>query len=105
MKFRIFFFFFFWELLSLFKMNCEQYISVSDPDWIRIRAGQNCPLHSKKALGFSVPSQDVTNQTLNNLVIPGQGEFGLVTSRLGTGKSSTFFSQCINKKKIQKLHV
>jgi hypothetical protein len=51
----------------------------------------------KKALGFSVPSRDVTNQTLNKLVIPGQGEFGLVTSLLGTGKSLTFYLQYLHK--------
>jgi hypothetical protein len=31
----------------------------------------------------------------NILIIPRQGEFWLVTSRLGTGKSVTFFLQCI----------
>jgi hypothetical protein len=36
----------------------------------------------KKAIDFPVPSRDVTDQTLlrllagNNLIIPGQGEFG-----------------------------
>jgi hypothetical protein len=54
-----------------------------------------CPLYTvKKVIDFPVPSRDVTNQTL-----PGQEKFNysrlervwLVTFRLGTGKSSTFF--------------
>jgi hypothetical protein len=31
------------------------------------------------------------SQDKKNLIIPCQGEVGLVTSRLGTGKSLTFF--------------
>ncbi len=54
----------------------------------------------KKVSDFPVPSRDVAKQTLPGreyciLIIPDQWEFGrpvwLVTSRLGTGKSQTFF--------------
>jgi hypothetical protein len=33
----------------------------------------------------------------NNLIISGHGEFGKSTSRLGTGKSTTFFLQCFSR--------
>jgi hypothetical protein len=55
----------------------------------------------KKVSGFPVPSQDVTNQTLPSreqfnynyiLIIPGKGEFLLVTSWLGTENPQTFFT-------------
>jgi hypothetical protein len=48
----------------------------------------------KKVIVFPVPSRDVTNQTLTcrekfNNSLPGR--VWLVTSRLGTGKTITFF--------------
>jgi hypothetical protein len=52
-------------------------------------------IHCKKRLSvFPSPAGiSLTNLSLarNNLIIPGQGEVGIVTSRLGTGKSLTFF--------------
>ena len=45
-------------------------------------------LHCKKKISdFPVSSRDFTNQT----TLPGHGRVCLVTSRLGTGKSLTFF--------------
>jgi hypothetical protein len=52
-----------------------------------------CSVHYtvKKACGFPVPSQDITNQTF-----PSREKFnyspGRVASRLGTGKSIIFFT-------------
>ncbi len=53
--------------------------------------------HCKKKLAiFPSPAWDVTITKLslvgNNLIIPGQGEFLQVTSRLGPGKPLTFFT-------------
>jgi hypothetical protein len=46
-------------------------------DWINLNVEHD--IHCKKKISdFSVPSQDVTNQTLpgRDLIISGQGEFG-----------------------------
>jgi hypothetical protein len=49
----------------------------------------------KKVIVFPVPSRDDTSLPGNNLIITGLGEIAwLVTSRLGTGKTITFFLQC-----------
>ncbi len=43
--------------------------------------------------GYDIPAVELS-LAINNLIIPGQGEFGyarLVTSQLRTGKSLTFF--------------
>ncbi len=57
---------------------------------------KNYSLHCKKRLSF-FPFPDgmsLTKVSLagNNLIIPGQGEFDLLTSRLGMGKSLTCFT-------------
>ncbi len=49
----------------------------------------------KKVIVFPVPSRDVTNQTLPGrelLTYSRPGRVWLVTTRLGTGKSTTFFT-------------
>jgi hypothetical protein len=40
---------------------------------------------------FSVPSRDATNQNLPDLTGTAMQRLAIVTSRLGTGKSLTFF--------------
>jgi hypothetical protein len=53
------------------------------------------PLTVKKVIDIPVSSRDVTNQTLSGreyLNYCRQGRVWLVTSRLGTGKSGTFFT-------------
>ncbi len=62
----------------------------------------------KKVYNFPVPSRAVTDQTL-----PGREKFNYsrpmrvwsVTSRLGTGKSQTFFLQCTRQTKVCDLFV
>ncbi len=62
------------------------------------RAHKKIKSHCKKSLAIS-PSpagMSLTKLSLSlagkNLIIPDQGEFGSVTSRLGTGKWLTFFT-------------
>ncbi len=55
-------------------------------------------IHSKKSLAIfpSLAKMSLTKLSLaeNNLIIPGQGEFGYSDILTGTGKSLTFFWQC-----------
>ncbi len=56
---------------------------------------QGATLHCKKVIAFPVPSRDVTNHC--NQTLPGwdnsrPGRVCLVTFRLGTGKTITFFT-------------
>jgi hypothetical protein len=60
--------------------------------------GLNVLYTVKKVHEFPVSRRDVTNQTpigqeyfSYDVIIPAQGDFGIVTSRLGTGNSRTFF--------------
>jgi hypothetical protein len=50
----------------------------------------------KKVSDFPVPSRDVTKlpQAENNLIIPGQGEFGYSDIPAGDGKIANHFLQC-----------
>jgi hypothetical protein len=66
---------------------------------------EKCPIHLKKISTIfpSPAAMSLTKLSLagNNLIFPRQGEFWLVTSWLGTGKSLTFFLQCSSLEKVK----